>query len=476
MGFPRGIRRRIFFAFAVLIAILGLAMAASRQAHEHVLVLLEQVASDERAMEAVLRLSSAVRDQYAHQAHTVVLNDRSHLGHYEDSEREVSRTLTNAWAHLSGEANVETLAEIERLAELLSVNFRENIVPRVPGDPKALVAPHDTALDLVDDIVAQTDRLIARIGDRVERARVQAQRAQQEAAVRNVVFVLLGLGFAVGIGVYLDRSITNPIRELETGTRLLATGELATRVRVERDDELGSLARHFNQMAEALAVHQDKLVQSEKLAGIGRLAAGVAHEINNPLAVILGYARLISRSEDERVAADAKVISDEVQRCQEIVSGLLEFAKTPRLERETLGLAAVVQEAVERLGGHPLDVRVEGDARVDADEGKLQQILSNLLRNAQQAAPDSPVEVFLARQGATASVRIRDRGPGITDEARNRLFEPFFTTKADGTGLGLALASALATAHGGELALAETSADGTTFELRLPAATSKEVA
>jgi len=479
MHFPRGIRRRILTAFAILVAILGIASASALRAHERVHGLLEEVASAEQAVEAALRLSAAVRDQYAHQAHTVILNDRSHLDHYRHAKLEVERALATARGHVAHEEDLEALGEVERLAELLNRNFQDDILPRIPGEPAALSGPHDTALSLVEQIVVQTDSLTDRIGARVQAARVQADRAQQESWLRTVFFLVVGLGLAAAVGLYLDRSLTDPLRELEAGTMRLAKGELATRVRVNREDELGSLAQHFNLMAAELSVRQERLVQSEKLAGIGRLAAGVAHEINNPLAVILGYARLISRGTEEKAARDAKVISEEVERCQQIVSGLLELSRPPRLVCETVDLAELARGVAERfasLEGAPHGVRVEGAGSVEGDEGKLRQILANLIRNAHEASPSTVVEIEIHEADEGVRLLVRDHGSGMEHEARSRLFEPFFTTKASGTGLGLAVSAALARAHGGELTLVDSGPNGTTFELALPRHAREEAA
>lgn len=479
MILPRGIRRRIFAAFAVLISILALTSAAGLRSHDRVHGLLEEVAHAEQAVEAALRLSAAVRDQYAHQAHTVILNDLSHLGFYEQAEREVARTMAAAREILEGEGDQETLAVIEALAKDLDVTFRQFILPRIPGEPATIAPHHDRALELVEEVVERVDQLTERIGSRVQHARRQADRAEQQGKAQTGLFFLAGLGFAVGTGFFLDRSITEPLRALEGGTMRLAKGDLSARIEVRRDDELGSLSRHFNEMAAELAEHQRRLVQSEKLAGLGTLAAGVAHEINNPLAVILGYARLLSREGGERVAADAKVIAEEVERCQAIVSGLLELSRIPRLELEPLELEALVREVGERLpapGEPPLDLQIEGQARVEGDDIRLRQIFANLLRNARDAAPDRPILVTLRDRGDRIAATVRDQGPGLGEEAQARLFEPFFTTKASGTGLGLAVSASLARAHGGELLLAETGPEGTTFEILLPKRSEKEVA
>ncbi|MEJ7732561.1 MAG: HAMP domain-containing sensor histidine kinase [Polyangiaceae bacterium] len=280
---------------------------------------------------------------------------------------------------------------------------------------------------------------------------------------------------AVVVALWLARSLTRPLVALERAARRVGSGDLGTRVGLQGDDELARLGRCFDEMASQLAQHQRRLVESEKLAGIGQLAAGVAHEINNPLAVIRGYATLLARSGDERVAADAKLILDEALRSQAIVAGLLDLARPQQLDRRPCEIMALCREAAQLVEDTAEGVRVEvratgGSAEIDAD--KVRQVLRNLLRNAVQASgAGEAVELDASVRDGTLTIVVRDHGPGLSGEARERLFEPFFTTKGnDGTGLGLPLSAAIARAHGGTLEAGDAPGGGARFQLTLPAA------
>jgi signal transduction histidine kinase len=269
------------------------------------------------------------------------------------------------------------------------------------------------------------------------------------------------------------RSIARPLGRLREGASRLAAGDLDARIEIDSPDEFGDLARQWNGMTAALKDHQEKLVETEKLAGIGRLAAGVAHEINNPLGVILGYTRLLRKSVDGGAQDDLRVIEEETLRCKEIVEGLLDLSRPLQAARERVDLRDVCDEVVARLGDAQLldgvSVSVAGAGAAEGHPSKVRQIVTNLVRNAAEAAgPGGAVVVSVREDEAGAVVEVTDDGPGIDARTRARLFEPFFTTKPQGTGLGLAVSRALARAHGGEVDAASTPGDGARFTFRLP--------
>jgi signal transduction histidine kinase len=229
-------------------------------------------------------------------------------------------------------------------------------------------------------------------------------------------------------------------------------------------------------MTASLKDHQAQLVESEKLAGIGRLAAGVAHEINNPLGVILGYARLLRRQATPQAAEDLAVIEEETLRAKAIVDGLLDLSRPLPAGGERVDLRALADDVVSRLREARLldgvEVSVRGTASAPGHPEKLRQVLVNLLRNAAEAAGrGGRVAIAVGEREGVAEVTVEDSGPGLAPELRPRLFEPFFTTKPSGTGLGLAVSRAIARAHGGELAADAAEGGGARFALRLPRGT-----
>ena len=229
---------------------------------------------------------------------------------------------------------------------------------------------------------------------------------------------------------------------------------------------------------EALAPYE-QLVQSGKLVAIGELAAGVAHEINNPLFAILALSEFLLKELEpgSRPHERADLIHKTGLEIKEIVRGLLDFARENSEGRAVLLLDDAVRQTVDLVHRTNANkgiqiVETYEQVMVDASGSELKQLVLNLLGNARQACPDGgEINVSVHRDGADAVVTVADNGPGVDADLGERIFEPFFTTRrhSGGTGLGLSIGLAIAQAHGGSLALT-ANGPGATFVLRLPAA------
>lgn len=296
----------------------------------------------------------------------------------------------------------------------------------------------------------------------------------------------------------IRRLVSEPLRRLADGARAFGRGELDHRMSVGAGSgELAEVAAEFNRMAQSLEQARAELVQgaeerlalarhvrhSEKMAALGQLAAGLAHEIGAPLHVVRGRADLLARrgSRPEQEARDLRIIVEQIDRITGIVRSLLDFARHREPQLVSVGVGEVVGAVVELLASETRRTDVEirilplPDAMVRGDKDQLQQVVLNLLLNSLQALEGAPPPRFVevsARvdaPGNQVAVWVSDNGPGIPADVRDRIFEPFFTTKATGagTGLGLAVARRIAEEHGGSVAMVPT-AEGTTMELTLP--------
>lgn len=220
------------------------------------------------------------------------------------------------------------------------------------------------------------------------------------------------------------------------------------------------------------------LQTKQRLASLGQMAAGIAHEIRNPLAAISGAVELMRDSEGASRAAFEDIVSREIARLDTMIRDFLSYARPTALERHRVDISAIARDVTTlieqdpRFQGRSLAVSAEAEAFVDADAGQLRQVFWNLLRNAVEASPkDGKVELIVERANRDwITVAVRDEGPGISPEVRAHLFEPFRTTKPEGTGLGLAMVHRIIEAHGGDIALLNRQARGAEARVRLPAA------
>jgi len=470
-----GTARRLFVAFAGLVSVFAIssffALRSLREIHDGVLRMTEY----EEGVRIALELASAVRDQYAHQAHTIILGNDSHLEYYSDAERKVRHLTSLVGARARGEDERRWVGDIDRATTELDRIFRGQIVPAVLRGREADVqAEHGRAQVVVTLIQDRADRLVDRFEASIGAVESHVVHVQH-VAFRWTVFFLVGAPLlAAAVGVYVFRSVARPVATLQAGAARLASGDLDTRIDVDTPDEFGALARQFNAMTAALKDHQEQLVQNEKLAGIGRLAAGVAHEINNPLAVIIGYMKLLRKKADGQLGEDLKIVDDEALRAKEIVDGLLDLSRPLSVQPEPVDLRALSDDVVARLReARQLDgveVTVEGEGQVEGHPQKLRQVLLNLVTNAAESAgAGGGVQMHVTPVGESVEITVADSGPGLSAQAREKLFEPFFTTKPRGTGLGLAVSKGIVHAHGGEIEADSPPDGGARFTVRLPA-------
>ncbi|MDH5468754.1 MAG: ATP-binding protein, partial [Candidatus Aminicenantes bacterium] len=315
-----------------------------------------------------------------------------------------------------------------------------------------------------------------------------------------VVFLLVILYFATS-------RITNPLQKMVIATQEIAKGDLSHKVEVNSRDEIGYLADSFNQMTADLKTANQKLIgwgrtlekkvqertkelremqahliQSEKLASLGKLAAGIAHEINNPLGGILIYSHLLLEDtpKESPHLENLKKIVKETSRCKDIVRGLLEFARPKEPEMSWINLNDVVDRSLAIVEGQALFQNIKINKKfasalpkIVADGSQLQQVFMNIIINAAEAMDGKgtlSLSTSLDTDGTHIEAKITDTGHGIKEEDKKRLFEPFFSTKevGKGTGLGLAISYSIIQKHLGTIEVESQESKGSTFTIKLP--------
>ncbi len=333
-------------------------------------------------------------------------------------------------------------------------------------------------------------------------------RAELVQERRNIAVTAASLSAIILLvaSLVLHFNLTRPVLSLLNGAIAIGKGDLSHRVAVTRSSgELIRLATEFNHMAAQLAEQhaalareteerlslERRLRHSERLAAVGRLAAGVAHEVGAPLQVIDGRAKqLLERHEAplETRQRNLIIIRTQAERITRIVRQMLNLSRPYNLQRVRTNLRELIAEVLESMeisaarNGVKMETTCESDYLVDIDAGLILQALLNICQNAIQAMPEGghlKVECLTDRLSKTPMVviKISDTGPGIPPEHLEQIFDPFYTTKdvGHGTGLGLAVSSRIVQEHGGQLEAANNPAGGVGFLLRLPQANLNEV-
>jgi signal transduction histidine kinase len=393
----------------------------------------------------------------------------------------------------------------------------------------------DMASNIGADKVAQLDRslndyeqLVGQLGLRSNGRRTAEQRQREEQTVDRIrmtareiqvyveenakkersdidailrisavlLFITLGVIVIAGtiINFQLAKSIVTPIQDLERVTKKIARGDFSESIRVRGHDEIASLAESFNQMEgkldqamtaldeiiKQLREKQSQLVEAEKLALIGKLAAGIAHEINNPLTSVLTFSNLML---EQCPAGDPrhgklKLMVRETDRARTIVRQLLNFGRESVIKPVKININQPVTEITESLvaqeafKGIDLSLKLADNLpEVYADPAQVGQVVLNILLNAIHAiTPPGRIEVATRLGEKCVEVVFTDTGKGIPEEHMNKIFDPFFSTKSatKGTGLGLAVSYGIIKKHGGDIAVESTVGQGTTFTVRMP--------
>jgi signal transduction histidine kinase len=312
------------------------------------------------------------------------------------------------------------------------------------------------------------------------------------------ILLVITLGLTVVLGSIINSklawSIVTPIGNLERITKKITRGDFSESIEVTGHDEISSLAESFNQMEDKLdhamnalediikqlQEKQAQLVEAEKLASIGKLAAGIAHEINNPLTSVLTFSNLMLEqcSPDDPRYDKLKLMARETDRARTIVRQLLNFGRESGIKPVKININQPVTEIIDSLVAQEafkdivLSVNLADDLpEVYADPAQFGQVVLNILLNAIHAtSPPGRIDVATRLADKSVEIIFTDTGKGIPEEHIHKIFDPFFTTKdaTKGTGLGLAVSYGIIKKHGGDIAVASIVGKGTTFTVRMP--------
>jgi two-component system, NtrC family, sensor kinase len=424
------------------------------------------------------------------------------IGKSEKDHEQISNKFSHSYLRATdGTEFVELRYPVETRRQSIS---KENL-----GTVSGLPGNNSSNMEIIGEV---------RVGLSLENLNKEITKSQTAAILLTLMVVLS----AIIITTAFMRIITRPIESLVEVTDQISKGDLSKTVDINCKDEFGHLAESFNRMIESLKKSQEEieeynrtleekiiertseledaqaqLIQSEKMAAIGQLAAGVAHELNNPLGGILGYAqfaleKIESRNLEQLTTKDMEAykrylrdIETQSRRCKAIVQNLLKFSRTSQIvEFQEVDLNQTIEETLtfidHQLMMHQITLKKIFDKnlpKMQGNPGQLQQVFTNIIINAMHASkPGSVITLstrFLPALGefpGAVEIAIADQGVGISEENLKKIFEPFFTTKeiGKGTGLGLSVSYGIVKEHGGEIKVKSKCGEGTTFTIILP--------
>ena len=356
----------------------------------------------------------------------------------------------------SGQAEKEILTENNRF--VIVSRELQNLIPRIAKDARTRM---ENEIKMTEETKTKSSRII-------------------------VIGTITAVTAWFLIAFFISRNFTKSIGNLMRTMKKIEEGSLEARVDVKSKDEIGALGSFFNKMLNKLEkgrneqrVLQQQVANAEKLASLGRLAAGVAHEINNPLTGVLtsGHLLLKKTSEDAPEREDLEIIVKETARCRGIIKGLLDFARQTEPEMKLSDINEIIGDSLSLIKNqasfHNVEINKELTQPlplVSADPNQIEQVFINVIINAQEAMPNGGVlTISSMHKDRFIEVKFIDTGCGIPEENIGKLFDPFFTTKekSKGTGLGLAVSYGIIEGHQGSIEVESKLGQGTTVIIKL---------
>ena len=386
--------------------------------------------------------------------------------------------------------NLATTREEKKILDLLESEYAKYVATKnqvvdyyKSGDREKGLKLHQEVRGSFFEILKLCESGKQLFSDKAQKAKVQSLNQAKKLRIISGSAVLMILFLGIILTFFLWHDILDPIRKLALET------DRQNSTQNDRD-EVKTLSRHvhdlkktYNETQSELEKSREHLLQSEKLALVGKLAAGTSHSIRNPLTSV--KMRLFSLSRSLDLDSDQKedfdVISKEISHIDTIVQNFLEFSRPPRLMLQSVSPSDVVDQAIQllqhRLESYEVFIKIQRKEPlplVQADPEQLKEVLVNIIINACEAMGRGGSiviyeEAVIERETfRSAVIRISDNGPGIPDTVQSKVMEPFFTTKDEGTGLGLSIASRIVQEHGGRLNIKSKEGKGSTFSIMLP--------
>jgi signal transduction histidine kinase len=432
-------------------------------------IFLENISS----IRAAYNLELALLDLKGFRANYILDGDRKWLKKFDDNVREFNRWYNEAFESATTETERDILSAMSLDFEKFIELHREIVALAEKKNKKAATEMLlDKSPVIYTAIYEGCERLIHKNEALISETEEGVKHFLKISTILGYLIIVIFVFIGIILAFVITRSIVDPIREMEkSGGDFGSVGE--------SKNEMERLKERYQQMLGIIQDNQQKMVESERKAAIGEIAAGMSHELNNPIGIIYGFAEMLLSS-GSLSDHDRDMVNDifkESGRCKKLLGDLLDFAKSPEPNYRVSDIKKLVKDTVKMLAGQARFRHISfktrfpaGKINIRMDDVQMRQVFLNLLLNACDAAKEQNgvITASLHREEKTVQVIISDNGDGIKQEDLARIFNPFFSTKAEGSGLGLALSRDIINKHNGRIEASSEYGKGASFIISLP--------
>lgn len=411
----------------------------------------------------------------------IILRDTNLMAEESPGDDDLMETMKKCTSCHQSSSSRETIAQLQQQIETYQEMMRDIFTSH--SQSAVLNRKAKEALRLGDDMIGKIEHIIVVTSDNFDKQEREILRKIDQS--KSILFMLVTVGpfFAMGLAFILVRGLTQPVKSLLDATRRLKAGDLDHRIR-GLHGEFGEVANSFNEMVASLKKQMQEMQRTEQLRVCGEMAAGLVHEIRNPLAgmkvsieVLLTELNIEERDKDVLV----KVV-EQIKHIELLMKNLLNYARPVAAQPVSVNVNKILEKTIYFVEKHPSffsgepckQVIKELDdhlPEIVADPQQLQQVFLNLLLNSADAISEGGKITVITRHDEkrkAVAVELRDTGKGIPVELMGKIFQPFFTTKGKGTGLGLAVSKRIIEEHGGSIEFANQVSGGVSFTITLP--------
>jgi two-component system NtrC family sensor kinase len=454
------LQQKLITGVVVIVCLLG---AAGYIAHRD----LDEIHTKVRHVETAHDLTNTISDMRRAEKNYFLYNDREDFNQLIDF---VAR-LETSFGGFGAESKV-VMGEAAFQSFMSSLKAYKNEIKALPVEH----ASEDT-VETVRQSGRQLYQFVKELS-RKERGNIESLIARSQRILFWIVWFLLGLGLFAGH--FIAMGIVRPLKTIEERTREIIKGNFTPLPEIKTHQEIVTLIKAFNRMIRDLRAME---IQADKLATLGTLLSGVAHELNNPISNISSSCQILMEEIEEADLDFKKRLLGQIQqqcdKSRNIVRSLLEYTRPKKFQKERINLKQLIEATVELLAGHipakvEIAMKISDEIQIRADKQRIEQAFLNLISNAIDAIPeDGGTITILAKRNQdkeTVDIEVQDTGKGIAPENLSKIFNPFFSTKAvgQGTGMGLFITHQIIERIGGRITVESAVGKGTTFKVKLP--------